>query len=116
MKNNTPVIEQHFVKSYRIFGFLLLCMFLVLTGCNGLSEKKESKSQKETRYFDEVPSFNQEPYIAIDNNEPGFSEDEITDKSFESYSQLDRQGRCGVALACVGRDIMPTKKEEALEK
>ncbi len=30
--------------------------------------------------------------------------------SFERYSPLDSLGRCGVAFACIGTDIMPTEK------
>jgi hypothetical protein len=36
------------------------------------------------------------------------SADEITAASFERYSPLDSLGRCGVALASLGRDLMPT--------
>lgn len=50
------------------------------------------------------------PYITVDDNVPGFSRDEITEGSFEEYSELDSLGRCGVALACVGTDLMPTEK------
>ena len=78
-----------------------------------LDEQSESKFDKVTKAsvkLKEIPKFHNEPYVAIDDNEPNFSKDEITKKSFESYGKLDRLGRCGVALACVGKDIMPTEK------
>ncbi len=31
-------------------------------------------------------------------------------KSFENYGDLDSLGRCTVAFACIGQDIMPTEK------
>lgn len=34
--------------------------------------------------------------------------------SFEKYSPLDKLGRCGVAFACIGKDIMPTKSRGAI--
>lgn len=34
--------------------------------------------------------------------------------SFEKYSKLDSLGRCGVAFACIGKDIMPTKSRGAI--
>ena len=34
----------------------------------------------------------------------------MTTKSFEKYSELDNLGRCSVAYACVGKDIMPAEK------
>lgn len=60
--------------------------------------------------LDEIPSYTGEPYVLVDDNEPSFKEEEITDKSYESYSELDRFGRCGTATACVGQDIMPTEE------
>ena len=51
-----------------------------------------------------------DPYMIVDENVPGFSEDEITTESFEHYSELDALGRCGVATACIGTDLMPTEK------
>ena len=60
---------------------------------------------------EEVPQYKGDPYIVIDENEPGFTEEEITDQSFESYSELDSLGRCGQATASVGKNIMPTQKE-----
>ncbi len=56
----------------------------------------------------DVPAFSGSPYVAINNNVPGFSDSEITDKSFETYGALDSLGRCTVAYACLGKDIMPT--------
>lgn len=38
----------------------------------------------------------------------------MTTKSFEKYSELDNLGRCSVAYACVGKDIMPTEKRGAI--
>ena len=60
--------------------------------------------------LDEIPAFSGEPYVVINGGVPYFTEDELTDRSFESYSELDELGRCGVAFACVGRDIMPTEE------
>ena len=59
--------------------------------------------------LDEIPKFSGEPYVIINGGVPYFTDDELTEKSFESYSELDELGRCGVAFACVGRDIMPTE-------
>ena len=38
------------------------------------------------------------------------TEDELTDQSYESYSDLDELGRCGVAASNIGTDLMPTGK------
>ena len=55
-----------------------------------------------------IPAYSGTDCIVLNGNEPQFSADEITATSFERYSPLDSLGRCGVALASLGRDLMPT--------
>ena len=50
-------------------------------------------------------------YVVINNNQPNFSETELTTTGYEKYSDLDSLGRCGVALASCGRDTMPGANE-----
>lgn len=64
--------------------------------------------------LDQVPAFSDKPYIPINANVPFFTEEEITDESFESYAPLDSLGRCGVAIACVGIDLMPTEDRKSI--
>ncbi len=54
-------------------------------------------------------------YVVINGNEPFFTDEEKkTVKSYESYSALDSLGRCGTAIACIGKDIMPNEEREPL--
>ena len=62
----------------------------------------------------ELPRFEGEAYVVINNNEPTFSADEITDEYFEIYEPLDRYGRCTVAFACLGKETMPTEERGAI--
>lgn len=55
-----------------------------------------------------IPAFSNKPYVTINNNQPGFTSSDKTTQSFERYSSLDSKGRCGVAYACIGKDLMPT--------
>ena len=59
--------------------------------------------------LDEIPDYTRFAYVEINGGDPFFTDDEITDESFESYSPLDPLGRCGVAFACIGIDLMPTE-------
>ena len=61
-----------------------------------------------------IPPYEGTPYISINDNIPYFAEDEITDQSFEYYSPLDHLGRCGITMASIGRDLMPTEKRESI--
>lgn len=57
-----------------------------------------------------IPEYTGEPYVCINDNVPFFTEEEKTTDTFESYSELDNLGRCGVAFANVSRELMPTGK------
>lgn len=50
-----------------------------------------------------------QPYSVVNDNKPYFTDSELNPVSFEQYSELDSLGRCGVAVACIGQDIMPTE-------
>ena len=60
--------------------------------------------------LDEIPEYSGKAYVEINGGEPFFTDSEITDRAFESYSPLDALGRCGVAFACIGLEIMPTEE------
>ncbi len=57
----------------------------------------------------EIPAYSGTPYTEVNGNQPYFTEEELTTQSFETYSELDSLGRCGVAYANVGQDLMPTE-------
>ncbi len=61
-----------------------------------------------------IPEYSGEDYIILNNNIPNFSDSDLTTTSFEEYSPLDSLGRCGVAFANIGTDIMPTEKRESI--
>lgn len=61
-----------------------------------------------------VPAFSGEPFIAINENNPEFAEDDYTVESYEYYGRLDNLGRCTIAMACIGRDLMPTQERESI--
>lgn len=56
-----------------------------------------------------IPAYSGTPYTEVNGNQPYFTEEELTTQSFETYSELDSLGRCGVAYANVGQDLMPTE-------
>ena len=61
-----------------------------------------------------IPAYSGKAYIAVNDNNPYFTESDLTTKSFEKYAPLDSLGRCGVAYANVGIDIMPTEKRGSI--
>lgn len=61
-----------------------------------------------------IPEYSGQPYAVINENKPFFKDYEIIPASFEFYADLDELGRCDVAMASVGKDIMPTGKRESI--
>ncbi|MBR4695148.1 MAG: DNA/RNA non-specific endonuclease [Selenomonadaceae bacterium] len=62
----------------------------------------------------EIPPYRGEPYATLRDNQPGFTDSDLSTGSFETYSELDSLGRCGVAFANIGKDLMPTGKRESI--
>lgn len=60
--------------------------------------------------IDAIPAYDGKAYVAVNNNEPFFTDSDMTTTAFENYSDLDSLGRCGVAYANICRDIMPTEE------
>ncbi len=64
--------------------------------------------------IENVPKYSGFPYYIVNNNEPTFSKNELTTESYEYYSELDSLGRCGIVIASIGKDIMPTEERGSI--
>lgn len=97
---------------------VFLAVTILFSGCSLLEETLDnSSSQSSTTSSDASSEFNGSPYEEVNGNEPDFSDEEkATKNSFESYSELDSLGRCGVAYACIGEDLMPTEDRESISQ
>ena len=104
---------------------LMLLMSLSTIGCvntengqaiNNTNESSNSllSSSNESATISDIPAYSGKAYVEINENKPNFSASDLTTTSFEKYSPLDELGRCGVAFANVGADIMPTSERESI--
>ena len=118
----------------RCRAFLLLMIAsLGIAGCAGATEytnqmqkygSKLAQYQSEMKELlvevpsyestTELPPYDGNIFVVIDDNVPDFTEEEITDVAYEVYSDLDFLGRCGPAEACVGQEIMPTEERGSI--
>ena len=108
----------------KLFALLMaLCLLFSLTACEEeevelaldiavavLEEMEEQDSPAEAESLEEIPPWSGEAYVAVNGNIPFFVEEEYTTESYEFYSELDELGRCGMTMACIGTDIMPTEE------
>ena len=69
----------------------------------------ETTGLEDAASVEEIPPFSGEAYVSVNGNVPFFVEEEYTTESYEFYSELDELGRCGVTMACIGTDLMPTE-------
>ncbi len=91
----------------RFLAFLLLITaVLSLFGC--FLQEKASYS------IGEIPPFSNEPYVVVNDNQPNFSKEQLKSKSYEKYAPLDILGRCGPAIACIGKDLMPDEDRKSI--
>ncbi len=63
---------------------------------------------------EKLPVYAGEASTAVNGNMPFFASGEMTADAFESYSELDSLGRCGVAFANVCRELMPDKERGSI--
>ena len=95
-----------------LLALLLVCS-LLLAGCEVMMEPGGSTGGGDdytiTWSLDDIPEYTGDAYVALNGNQPEFSDGDITTSSFEFYSPLDELGRCGSCIASVGIDLMPTE-------
>lgn len=60
----------------------------------------------------EIPKYEKDPYVIINNNIPYFTEQEKNSEDFETYSELDILGRCGVAYVNICKKTMPPEGDK----
>ena len=87
---------------------LLVLFFYRLSG--GLEGKPQTVS------LEEIPPFSGDPFVALYDNQPQFSPEDMTTSSYEYYAPLDALGRCSYTMACIGRDLMPTEDREGISQ
>ena len=63
-----------------------------------------------------IPEYIGEPYWMINDNRPRFAPEDLTLDPFELYSELDHLGRCGVAYANIGPELMPTEERGSIRE
>ena len=95
------------LKSFRIIALIVVILFLAVFIASAV---KSSETYRRNESGLTIPQYSGKAYAVINNNIPFFAEEDYTTESFETYSELDSLGRCGVAYANVGRDLMPTEK------
>lgn len=113
-------------KIMLILGLLLM---VLTTGCMNVDLPSTSDTVIDNTYnsnygeldqrepnitLDDIPVYSGDAVAIVNNNNPQFAT--LSYESYEYYSVLDFLGRCGVAEASLGIDLMPTQERESISQ
>ena len=109
--------NKNYLK-YTLSLFVIICISILGYLNPNIKEKFLATTSNENLIIqssfslENIPEYNSSAYVIINNNEPNFTEEELTTNSYEKYSKLDSFGRCGIAIANLSIDTMPSANDE----
>ena len=97
-----------------LISILILVILLVLVEYIDNNGKETKPTLSNTSYANliDVPEYENEIIVKINDGKPYFTEEDYTLESFEKYSELDALGRCGVAYANICKETMPPEGDK----
>ena len=64
--------------------------------------------------YSAIPEYSGNEYVTVNKNTPFFSDGDKVTYSYERYAECDSLGRCTIAIASIGQDMMPTEERESI--
>lgn len=88
------------------------------TAAQSASQSLPSSASSDTANSDSVgsvPKYSGEASITINGSVPKFTKKQLSSKeSYQKYGRLDSLGRATTCMACIDKDIMPTRKRGSI--
>ena len=106
-KRNRQRKKMQPMSTKRAVILLILCALMVASRWYLEPEPAQVSSA-------DIPAYSGAAYVELEDNQPGFTKEEMTLEAFEDYSELDYLGRCGAAYANICPELMPTEEREAI--
>lgn len=106
-------------RNHYPIAVLLLLLTLLFGGCSyvqsGLDTEVIQENTQKSYESSDIPAYAGNSFVILDGNKPSFSKkDRERTDAFETYSNLDKLGRCGVAYANICKELMPTEERGAI--
>ena len=106
-------------RNHYPIAVLLLLLTLLFGGCSyvqsGLDTEAIQENTQKSYESTDIPAYAGNSFVILDGNTPSFSKkDRERTDAFETYSNLDKLGRCGVAYANICKELMPTEERGAI--
>lgn len=102
----------------KLFAAIICLLCVLLTACVEIEiiPAEDEVFSSFSGSLSDIPAYSGEPWAVLNDNIPYFDESMFSASSWETYSELDSLGRCGVAFANIGQDLMPTESREDISK
>lgn len=105
-------------KEFRKLSPLVQILLILVAACAAFGGKEyythygadTAIEAENVTNLDEIPVYDGEDYVTVNDNEPVFTEEELEAEPFEYYSEMDELGRCGYAEAKISEELMPTEE------
>ena len=110
--NNNKLVKDLIVVLGLICVFFLSEHFIPKAQTETTNEINTNTEVTQSYNIGEIPEYENEPYVYINDNKPFFTEEDYTTESFEKYAELDILGRCGTAYANICREVMPPEGDK----
>ena len=102
-------LQRHLSAKFKLLAIAITAGVILCVTLLGFLKWRDSEARREYQASLKIPEYSGQAYAEINGNIPFFDEEDKNSGSFESYTELDRLGRCGVAYANVSRELMPTE-------
>lgn len=90
---------------------MILVLFVVMTF---LARWQNRGAETYVDALQDVPAFSGKAYVVLNDGVPVFMQEDLVTQTYELYGPLDALGRCTSAMACLGKDLMPTAPRESI--
>ena len=113
-RKNKKLNQQQLITLLIIFVIMTLLSYFIEKTDYKTNNIKNNTISNDITYssLENIPDYNNEICIKINDNKPYFNENDYTTEAFEHYSELDILGRCGVAYANICKETMPKPGEK----
>ncbi len=100
-------------RKVRIFIYIIVLLVTIFSYYSKDSFGKVNDSNSNIS-LDNIPEYNGSLYVSINNNKPYFKDSDLVSNSYEKYNKLDNLGRAGVAIANIGKNLMPSEERKGI--
>lgn len=106
-------MKKEFRKYLFVFLFICCCAIAAWEQIGGSGPSEDDGTKISSVSVSAIPEYDGKAYVDISET-PDFDEADMTTRSFERYSELDDLGRCGMAYANIGQDLMPDEERGSI--